>query len=101
MLVTVPSELSIVPELNMVVAPSWFRRFPSVTLMTCTRALSKPRLNWAPEIGTSGSTYTLRAKLWPSSTCWVDGEIEQIAVADAGPARFTLNSSKENKINIV
>jgi len=43
-----------VPLLNSVVAPSWFRRFPSVTLVTVASELSKMRSNWAPVIGVAG-----------------------------------------------
>ena len=43
-----------VPLLNSVVAPSRFRRFPSVTVVTVASELSKMRSNWASTIGVEG-----------------------------------------------
>ena len=46
-----PVTVLIVPLLKSVAAPSWFRRFPSVTLVTVASELSKMRSNWAQTIG--------------------------------------------------
>jgi hypothetical protein len=53
------------PLLKNVEAPSWFRRLPSVTVVTVASELLKRRSNWAPVMGVAGVMGIVRVKWAP------------------------------------
>ena len=60
-----------VPLLKSVEAQSWFRRLPSVTVVTVASELLKRRSNWAPVMGVAGVIGMVRVKGAPG-VIWVD-----------------------------
>jgi hypothetical protein len=73
-----------VPLLKSVEAPSWFRRLPSVTVVTVASELLKRRSNWAPVMGVAGVMGIVRVK-WAPGVSWKE---------EGGWIRWNLRSSK-------